>query len=80
MLLLLSLLFYIFFFTNKKIIKISTDSSAKSYQNNKERLQKKSHEKYWSLSFGEREKQKVTIWVKKIYKSLWRWKTKVSEL
>ena len=43
--------FYNFFFFT--YIKISKDLSAKYYQNNKERLQKKFHEKYWSLSKGE---------------------------
>ena len=40
---------------------MSKDSSAKYYQNNKERLQKKSSERYQSLSKEEREK-KATIW------------------
>ena len=40
-------IFQIFFFTYTKIFK---DSSAKYYQNNKERLQKKAPERYQSLS------------------------------
>ena len=36
---------------------MSKDSSAKYYQNNKERLQKKARERYQSLSKGEKEKQ-----------------------
>ena len=38
-------------------LKMSKDSSAKYYQNNKERLQKKARERYQSLSKGEKEKQ-----------------------
>ena len=40
---------------------MSKVSSAKYYQNNKERLQKKSSEKYRSLSEKKKEK-KGTIW------------------
>ena len=36
---------------------MSIDSSAKIYKNNKERLQRKSREKYWSLS-EEKKKEK----------------------
>ena len=38
-------------------IKITKDSSAKYYQNSKERLQKKVHERYHSLSKEEKEKK-----------------------
>ena len=38
-------------------IKMSKDSSAKCYQNNKERQQKKAHEKYQGLSKEEKEKR-----------------------
>ena len=50
-------------------IKISKDSSAKYYQNNKERLQKKSCERYQSLSKEEKEKRSHNMVVKdtKIY-------------
>ena len=40
---------------------MSKDSSAKYYQNNKERLQKKAHKRCQSLSKEEKEK-KATIW------------------
>ena len=36
---------------------MSKDSSAKYYQDNKERLQKKAHGRYQSLSKGEKEKK-----------------------
>ena len=36
---------------------MSKDSSAKCYQNNKERQQKKAHEKYQGLSKEEKEKR-----------------------
>ena len=50
-------------------IKMSKDSSAKYYQNNKERLQKKSCERYQSLSKEEKEKRSHNMVVKdtKIY-------------
>ena len=38
-------------------LKMSKESSAKYYQSNKERLRKKTHERYQSLSKGEKEKQ-----------------------
>ena len=41
---------------------MSKDSSAKYYQNNKERIQKKAYERYQSLSTEEKEK-KATIWL-----------------
>ena len=40
---------------------MSKDSSAKFYQNNKERLQENTHERYQSLSKKEKE-NKSTIW------------------
>ena len=46
--------FFINFFT---YVKLSKDSSAKHYQNNKERLQGKAREKYQSLSKEEKEKK-----------------------
>ena len=48
---------------------MSKDSSAKYYQNNKERLQKKSCERYQSLSKEEKEKRSHNMVVKdtKIY-------------
>ena len=69
--------FIIFFFT---YIKFPKDSSAKYYQNNKERLQKEAREKYQSLSkkqqYGfeqyknipEDEKQKLVEYSKNIIK------------
>ena len=43
-------------------IKMSKNSSAKYYQENKERLQKNAHGRYQNLSEKEKEK-KVTIWL-----------------
>ena len=40
---------------------MSTNSSARYYQFSKERLQKKAHERYQSLSKEDKEK-KATIW------------------
>ena len=45
----------------KIMTKMFKDLSAKCYQNDKERLQKKAREKYRSLSKEKKEK-KVTIW------------------
>ena len=45
---------YLYFLT---YIKVPTDSSAKYYQNNKERLQKKARERYQSFSKDEKEKK-----------------------
>ena len=50
--------FFINFFA---YIKMSKDLSAKYYQNKKERLQHKAHERYQSLSKEEKGK-KVTVW------------------
>ena len=38
---------------------MSKDSTAKYYQNNKDKLQKKARERYQSLSKGEKEKKKI---------------------
>ena len=59
-----------FFFT---YIKMSKNSSAKYHLNNKERLQKKSPERYQSFS---KEKKKKAIWLRMIQKCTRRWKTK----
>ena len=59
-----------FFFT---YIKMSKNSSAKYHLNNKERLQKKSQERYQSFS---KEKKKKAIWLRMIQKCTRRWKTK----
>ena len=42
-------------------MKMSKNISAKYYQENKERLQKKAHERHGNPS-KEKEKKKVTIW------------------
>ena len=49
-------------------IKMSKDSSAKYYQDKKERLEKKAHERYKSLSKEEKEKKQV--YDNKQYKNL----------
>ena len=49
--------------------------SAKYYQENKERLQKKARERHRNLSKEEKEK-KATIWLWTLHKSLRRWKAK----
>ena len=48
---------------------MSKDFSAKYFQGNEERLQRKAGERYQSLSKEEKEK-KVTIWFKTIQKSI----------
>ena len=53
---------------------MSNNLSAKYYQDNKERITKKAHERYWSLSTEEKEKKQQNG--HKIQKSLRRWKTK----
>ena len=52
---------------------MSNNLSAKYYQDNKERITKKAHERYWSLSTEEKEKKQQNG--HKIQKSLRRWKT-----
>ena len=47
---------------------MSKDSPAKYYQNNKDKLQKKARERYQSLSKGEKEKKKSTIWLRTMQK------------
>ena len=47
---------------------MSKDSSARYYPKNKEKIQKKSHEKYWSLS--EKEKNKKWEYDGEQYKNL----------
>ena len=53
-------LFFIFLLS----IKTSKDSSAKYYQDNKERLRKKSHKMYQSLCKKEKEKKRHKIYQK----------------
>ena len=43
---------------------MSKDSSAKYYQNDKERTQRKAHERYQILSKEEKEKKNMVIWYK----------------
>ena len=63
----------IFMFSNNFLtiffayIKMSKDSSAKYYQNNKEKLQKKADERYQSLS---KEETKMEQYVHEWYKNL----------
>ena len=52
-------------------IKMSKDSSANYYENNKERLQKK--------SLKQRKRERATIWLWTIQKSNTRWKKKLLE-
>ena len=54
--------FYIFLHIEKCSKCLNKDSSEK-YQNDKERIQKRAHERYQSLSKEEKEK-KATIWSK----------------
>ena len=62
---------------------IYENSSAKFYQNNKERLKNKSREKYWSLSEKEKNKKReyggsnIKI-SQKMKKTSWVWKTILS--
>ena len=51
---------------------MSKNLSAKYYQENKDRLQKKSRERYQNLS--KEGKEKMTIWSWTLQKSLGRWK------
>ena len=53
------ILFNYFFNTFFARIKISKDSLAKHYQNNKDRLQKKACERYQSFS----EEENTTVWL-----------------
>ena len=63
----LLIIFYIFFI----YIKIPKDSSAKYYQNNKERLKKKARERYQSISKEEKEKNdNMVAKVTKIYQKM----------
>ena len=55
---------YLFFYTFKN----SKNSSAKYYRENKERLQKKPHEKYQNLSKRKRKKSNKMVMIKKIIK------------
>ena len=55
---------------------MSKNLSAKFYQENKERLQKKAGDRYQNLSQEEKENESaIRLW--KLQKSLKRWKTKV---
>ena len=51
--------FFIYFLT---YMKMSKDSSAKYYEDNKEKLQKKALERYQSLSKEEKEKKTIWLW------------------
>ena len=53
---------------------MSEDSSAKYYQDNK-KTRKKGCERYQNPSKEEKGKN-VTVWLRKIEKSTWRWKAK----
>ena len=50
-------IFFYYYWQTLTYIKMSIDSSAKIYKNNKKRLQRKSREKYWSL-YEEKKKEK----------------------
>ena len=64
-----SINFFIFYLVIFFIyIKMSKDSSARYYPKNKEKIQKKSDEKYWSLS--EKEKNKKWEYDGEQYKNL----------
>ena len=57
-------------------IEISKDSSAKYYQNNKERLPKKACERYQSLTKKNNKNKKATIGSWMIQKFSRKWETK----
>ena len=59
--------FFIIVFT---YIKMSKDSRAKYYQNNKKRLQKKARERYQNLSKEEKEKINMVVNNTKIYQKM----------
>ena len=56
---------------------MSKHLSAKPYQENKERLQKKARERYQNPSKEEKEKKQQYLWL--LWKSLRRWKQKLVE-
>ena len=55
---------------------MSKDSSAKYYQSNEKRLQRKVSKRYQTLSKVKKKRKKVTIWLWTIQKSIRKWKTK----
>ena len=79
--LLINQIVFINFFNNFSFtfIRMSKNSSAKYYQDNKETLQKKARERYQSLSKEEKEK-KAIIWSWMEQKSTRRQKTKTGGL